>query len=257
MNHIRFGELNQPQRLKLRTTGAVILGGAAALLSAAWISVWSPPGPSALGLTYLGQVGVLYGVVAAGVLAGIGRHLPHARFGPANSITLVRAVITCLIGGLIGLAADGEGWGWAPAAAGTVALLLDGVDGWIARRQRIASVFGARFDMEVDGLLLLILAVLVMETGKVAAWVVAIGGMRYLFVAAGAVWPWLRRDLPPSIRCKAVCVVQGLALILCLTPAVGPVTASAAAAAALALLVFSFATDSLWLYRQGVRGAPQ
>jgi multidrug efflux pump subunit AcrA (membrane-fusion protein) len=38
--------------------------------------------------------------------------------------------------------------------------MLDGVDGWLARRHEIASRFGARFDMEVDALLILALSVL-------------------------------------------------------------------------------------------------
>ena len=37
-------------------------------------------------------------------------------------------------------------------------LALDGLDGWAARRQGLVSAFGARFDMEVDALLILALA---------------------------------------------------------------------------------------------------
>ena len=38
----------------------------------------------------------------------------------------------------------------------SVALILDGVDGKVARRTRNASAFGARFDMEVDAFLILV-----------------------------------------------------------------------------------------------------
>ena len=64
--------------------------------------------------------------------------------------------------------------------------LLDGVDGWLARRHRIASAFGARFDMEIDALLILALSVLAWRHEKAGAWVVASGLLRYAFVAAGA-----------------------------------------------------------------------
>jgi phosphatidylglycerophosphate synthase len=40
-------------------------------------------------------------------------------------------------------------------------LALDGLDGWLARRFGLASAYGARFDMEVDGFLILVLALLV------------------------------------------------------------------------------------------------
>ena len=54
------------------------------------------------------------------------------------------------------------------ALAGLV-LLLDGVDGWLARRGGWCSRFGARFDMETDALLvLLILLVLLFLTGPLS-----------------------------------------------------------------------------------------
>ena len=45
---------------------------------------------------------------------------------------------------------------------------LDGVDGWLARRSGIASAFGARFDMEIDALLILVLAVLAWRSARPA-----------------------------------------------------------------------------------------
>ena len=41
------------------------------------------------------------------------------------------------------------------------ALILDAVDGWLARRTRTATELGARFDMEVDAFLILALSVFV------------------------------------------------------------------------------------------------
>ena len=39
----------------------------------------------------------------------------------------------------------------------TLALVLDVVDGWVARRTRTSTAFGARFDGEVDAFLILVL----------------------------------------------------------------------------------------------------
>src|SRR5919199_1802310 len=67
--------------------------------------------------------------------------------------------------------------------------LLDCVDGQVARRTRTTSALGARFDMEVDAFLLLVLSVVVARAA--GPWVLAIGLMRYAYVAGGALLPWL------------------------------------------------------------------
>ena len=67
-------------------------------------------------------------------------------------------------------------------AIGAVALALDGLDGWVARRNNTVSVLGARFDMEVDAFLILVLSVLVVPHARAVG--AAIGLMRYAFVAA-------------------------------------------------------------------------
>ena len=71
-------------------------------------------------------------------------------------------------------------------------MALNGADGWVARRTRTASAFGARFDMETDALLILVLSALVWRMEKAGAWVIASGLMRYAFVAAAIAWPWMR-----------------------------------------------------------------
>ena len=71
-----------------------------------------------------------------------------------------------------------------------VALVLDAVDGWVARRTGTASPLGARFDGEVDALLILVLSVYV--SNLIGPWVLAIGAARYLFLVAGWLLPWMR-----------------------------------------------------------------
>jgi phosphatidylglycerophosphate synthase len=129
-----------------------------------------------------------------------------------------------------------------------VALVLDGVDGWVARRTGTASEFGARFDMEVDAFLLLILSAYVARTAGL--WVLAIGVMRYAFVAAGWVWPFLRRRLPPRYWRKVVAVAQAVALVAALSTLLPPALSQALIAGALALLVESFGRDVFWLWRR-------
>jgi phosphatidylglycerophosphate synthase len=120
----------------------------------------------------------------------------------------------------------------------------------------MASAFGARFDMETDAALLLVLAVLAWQLGKAGPWVLAVGLMRYAFVAAGAAAPWLRDPLPPSFRRKAVCAVQMVALVAALAPIVAPRASALLAAAALAALCYSFAADVRWLRRHAREDHP-
>ena len=101
----------------------------------------------------------------------------------------------------------------------------------------------ARFDMEVDAFLILVLAALAWRFGKAGAWVLASGLMRYAFVAAAWLWPWLNAPLPPSRRRQAVCVWQIALLIGTIAPIIRPPLSVIVAAAALAALSWSFAVD--------------
>jgi phosphatidylglycerophosphate synthase len=130
---------------------------------------------------------------------------------------------------------------------GLVVTTMDGVDGWLARRTRMAGPFGARFDMEVDALLILALAVLVWQHGKAGPWVVASGLLRYMFVIGGWMTPRMRRPLPDSRRRQTICVVQIAGLLIALWPGVVPPVSDIVSAAALLVLVCSFAVDTWWL----------
>lgn len=239
-----FGNLEGSRPQESRKTGGVEAAAVGfGLLAASFALPW--PAASA-GAALAG-----YGLAAALALRGRAAHHPHSRFGLANAITLFRAAGVAIFAGLAlapGTVAGPAGWA---AAAGAAALLaLDGADGWAARRQHLASDFGARFDMEVDAALILALAALAFGLGKAGPWVLALGLMRYAFVAAGWLWPRLAEPLPPSFRRKAVCALQVGALALLLAPPIAPPVSDALAAAALAALAWSFAVDLLRLARR-------
>lgn len=174
---------------------------------------------------------------------------PFATFGPANGVTCARLALVALLAGAIAEPVTRPIANLA-ALVGAVALALDGLDGWLARRTRMTSPFGARFDMETDALLTLVLAALVWRSDRAGAWVLLSGLLRYLFVGSATLWPWLRHPLPERRRRKAVCAVQVGTLSVALLPALPPGYSTALALAGLAALVISFAIDILWLYRQ-------
>jgi phosphatidylglycerophosphate synthase len=202
-----------------------------------------------------------YGAIALLVMVGLAGHAPHRRFGAANLLTLIRATFVAL---LIGVIAEGgvlsDGGRWLLVAAGTAALALDGVDGWAARRSGLESPFGARFDMEVDALFVLTLATLAWQAGRAGAWVLLSGLMRYLYGAAGWLWPTLATPLPPSFRRKTICVLQIALLLAALAPAVGPSLAAALCLGGLLLLGYSFAADGVvqlgWSHGRSARNMP-
>jgi phosphatidylglycerophosphate synthase len=174
------------------------------------------------------------------------RGYPHERLGACNVITLTRLALTVA---LLGPLVAGAGPSWAILAVALVALLLDGVDGWLARRQGTASDFGARFDLEVDSALALVLAVGAVSAGTVGPAALLLGLPRYLFAGGMRVFSWMRQDLPPRFSRKTVCVVQLGTLIALQAPVVPAVAAPILVAVALGLLAWSFTVDVVWLRR--------
>ncbi|WP_448612610.1 CDP-alcohol phosphatidyltransferase family protein [Modestobacter sp. URMC 112] len=161
------------------------------------------------------SVGLVCGVGAAGLLARALVRSGAMVLGPADLVTLLRAV---LVGGVAALVADSfaadSSAGPAPVGALTtlavVALALDGVDGRVARRTGTVSAVGARFDMEVDSALVLLLAVYVARS--LGPWVLAIGTAPYVLAVARRWVTWLRGEVAPRFWCKVVAVIEGVVL---------------------------------------------
>lgn len=229
-----------------------------ALAGGAWTAA-----VSAAGLWLLPETGLRGGVIAGLTMAiatviaatGMARHYPHARPGACNQITLSRVAPVGLLAAVLvtpgGLSA-GSDVAWMLVALVTLGLCLDGVDGWLARRSGLTSAFGARFDMEVDSALAGFLAAVALASGKAGIWVLALGFLRYGFVAAMWVWPWLDAPLPPSLRRKTICAMQIFVLIALLAPVVQPPLSVAVGLAMTLVLAWSFAVDIRHLWR--VRG---
>jgi len=211
-------------------------------MSALWLLVLPP----AFLLVVLGLHALLGGILV--------QHAPRAPgasgLGAANRVTLARATLVIPIAALLPWSGElGTTGLWWIIAAGSMALVLDGVDGKVARATGTATSVGARFDMELDAFLLLVLSILAWTAGPLGPWVILVGLLRYLFVLAGWIWPALRGELPESRRRKVVCVVQGVALLVALGPIIAPPVALLSAAVALAVLVHSFGVDTWWLVR--------
>jgi phosphatidylglycerophosphate synthase len=193
----------------------------------------------------------------AGILTAIGLAVALARrasagLGPADQITAMRAV---LAGGVAALVADGLVGAehlTTLVAMAAIALALDLVDGYVARRTRTESAFGARFDLEVDAFLIAVLSIHV--AAAFGWWVLLIGAMRYVYVGAGRVLLWLRLPLPARRSAKVIAAIQGVTLAIAASELLPKQPVRLALAAALVLLVESFGQDvwSQWRRRQEV-----
>ena len=136
----------------------------------------------------------------------------HRHFGSANWVTTIRLLGTLALPALAGYGPS------AVVACAIAVFALDGVDGWLARRQGLASEFGEYFDKEADALLMLVLCLLLHEAGRFGAWILLPGLLRYAFV----VFLMLARPPAPKERRSRlgrwVFVAMTSALIAAFTP---------------------------------------
>jgi phosphatidylglycerophosphate synthase len=224
----------------LRTSAFALLAVAGvALMVRPWLQV---------GTLYPGKAAAIFAAGMAMAFGYAGAHHPYVRFGPANGVTTIRVMIVALIVSLIGEPASAR----AAAAASTataVMAVLDGVDGWLARRSRMASVFGARFDMETDAALVMAMSVLIWQYGKAGAWALIGGMMRYLFVIAGWRLSWMARPLRPTRRARIITICYTVGLSVALAPFVHAPLSAIVVGLSTAALAWSFAVDVRRLWR--------
>jgi phosphatidylglycerophosphate synthase len=203
----------------------------------------------AAGLGSAGRVIGLAGALTLNVTVARALHRdPSAKLGPAGRVTLTRAVLAVGVAALAAASFERDAAIATLVTLASVALALDFVDGWIARRTATESAFGARLDGEVDAFLILALSVEVARSAGV--WVLAIGLARYAFLAAGWTLPWLRSPLPRRDWRKTVTASQGIALVIAAARIVPTTANRVLLAVALAMLAESFGRDVWWLWRQ-------
>ncbi len=192
-------------------------------------------------------VGLTCGVLLDGALAhGLARYDADG-MALADWVTLTRATLAVGVAALVAESFHRPATVALMVSLAAVALVLDAVDGWVARRTRTARTLGAQFDGEVDAFLILVLSVYVARTA--GAWVLAIGGARYAFLAAEWSLRWMRAELPPRFWRKVVAATQGIVLTVAVAGVLPLGVVQAALVVAFALLAESFGRDTWWLWR--------
>jgi glycosyltransferase 2 family protein len=140
-----------------------------------------------------------------------GNWTPDGGFGVPNLITTLRLGLTM---GLLFFYQHQEGIVLAVVALSNI--LLDAVDGWLARRTGQSSEFGAHYDIEADALLVLTLTVILFGRGVAGSWVILAGLWRYLYVLAPACFPTPVGQAPRSRHGRIMYVLMIVCFMLAL-----------------------------------------
>ena len=150
---------------------------AVSLKYVAWVMIGAT-----LGFYLTQQVLVYAGGVLLSLFAFVSYHRSRWQIfgwwgGVANLLTALRGLL------LVGLLAGHRILPpYAFLGVGIVTLVLDGLDGYYARKFRTVSVFGDVFDKEVDALFVLTFGVLIVDWNLAGSWVMLPGLLRYGYV---------------------------------------------------------------------------
>jgi phosphatidylglycerophosphate synthase len=166
------------------------------------------------------------------------------QLGKANTLTAARLLL------LAAVLAFAPGAGLWVASTAFLVYVLDGVDGWLARRHGEASAFGAQLDMECDAHAVLLLSLHLVLVRGFGVWVLICGVLRPVYVAARWVFG------PGQVRERRSSWGRWVYSLVIVSLALGCVAdwewlARPLLAAAAALLLLSFAPDFRALGRRG------
>jgi len=244
-------DFSPPEALRrVRTVLALLVLGQLAAASAVLLLAAPVPVPLAV-------VALLCAPAPALVAAATLRPRSPGGVTAADLLTLLRHLAAGALATSTVLALSGAltPRSWPLALLVGAALATDALDGQVARRTRTAGPVGARIDMEADAALGLVLSLLAAVV--VGPWSLAIGLMRYAYVAASWVRPALRRPLAFSQLRRVIGGVQGVALLTAVVPVVPVPVATAVIALALGLLIVSFGRDAVGQEREERRDQQQ
>jgi len=192
------------------------------------------------------------GVCWAGQLWYAGRGLQTVRpwqhvFGLANALTLLRGGLYAIVAGFLAVPATTD-LAWVPSVCYGTGVVLDKLDGAVARTVGEQTALGTRLDMAFDTFGFFVAPLLAVVWGRLPVWYLSISVARYVYVA-GIRWRRLRGrpvlDHPDSDLGKYLAGVQMVFITVVLVPAVPVRVVFALAPAVLAPSLAVFARDFL------------
>lgn len=166
-------------------------------------------------------------------------------FNVADKITLSRWILFTT-SALVAILLKDSNW-WVLIGV-SLAVALDGLDGWMARKLQIASEYGRILDMEVDHMTTsLLVAISVMIIG-ISPWLLCLNLLRPLYLLFGKqkLQEKEYRSQAHLLRAKVICILSQILLIINLAPIFSLETKEFLSLINLILLSYSFTVD-LWL----------
>ena len=150
------------------------------------------------------------------------QNLPDTFFpGLANRLTVFRGLILCGLTGFLFLEWSEGIYAWIPGVLFCIFLLLDCLDGTIARFRDEISAFGEFLDRDFDGLGTLVGILLIIRCNRVPYWYILPGLAYYVFIFAR----WLRQKLgyplyplPPSSFRRYASALQSIFIAAIMLP---------------------------------------
>jgi CDP-diacylglycerol---glycerol-3-phosphate 3-phosphatidyltransferase len=198
-------------------TGLLLISGGHAFLQSAWVpeTTYRWPCTAVLALTIL----IWRILIAFEKEPGM---LPEVYFpGLANQLTIFRGVLICLLAGFLFLPSPEGSLAWIPSLLYSTALIIDGLDGCLARFRKEISVFGTFLDRDLDALGTLISILLAVHYACLPDWYILSGIAYYLFTCG----EWWREKhglplhpLPASRYRRYVAFLQSVFISLALLP---------------------------------------
>lgn len=170
---------------------------------------------------------VVAGVCWAGQLWYAGRGLDTVRpwryvFGAANTLTLLRGGLYAVVAGFLVVPATTD-LAWVPAVCYGAGVVLDRLDGMVARTIGEQTALGTRLDMAFDTFGFVVAPLLAVVWGRLPVWYLSISAARYVYVA-GIRWRRLRGrpvlERPDSDLGKSLAGVQMVFITVALMPTV-------------------------------------
>lgn len=174
-----------------------------------------------------------------------------ARFGLATGLTLARGALVSLVSGFLFVRATGVVV-WLPGALYALAAATDNADGRVARRLDQVTRFGARLDVAMDGLGLLVAPLVAVAWKRLPPWYLLVGAAYYVF--HGGLWlrrrvGWPVHPLRPSRVTRCFAGVQMVLVAAALLPFWPAAMARATASVLMLPTLALFARD--WLVVTG------
>ena len=140
--------------------------------------------------------------------------------GLANWITLVRAVLLAGVAGFV-VVDPGGVLGWLPALGYGAAVVLDGVDGAVARSVGTETRLGERLDMAVDTTGFVVAPLVAVAWGLLPVWYLSLSAARYCYRGGLFLWRRSGREvgtLPPSRLRRPLAALQMAFITVALLP---------------------------------------